>query len=598
MSWIKNLPGLKLLGEILVEQGKITKEQLSEALALQKQKGARLGEILTELGYVNESDILEVFSRYLGMTYIPRLDRRALDELRADYSFIAEFSSEALLRLGVIPFKLETEGQVDQPIQVWKFHVIVSDPWIYDEVSLLVDSYIKRYFSEHDIGISIYDVSAEIVGYLAEVSEISSLLADISATSSMAVFNRDEEQAAGKLFYDVMSTAISQGGTDIHISPLYSKGGLWVRMRIDGVMRDHIKDARFGAVEYNTLVNRVMTMANMDTTRKREPQDGGMEFPYNRVMFDVRVAAVPTYLLSATLDAVKLQLRILYRHAQLSLSELGLLDDDLQVLRQLYSLPSGIFLVTGPTSSGKTTTLNSVLRMLDLESQVCYTVEDPVEYHLENAYQIQVSEREGRSFADILRSLMRLDPDIVLLGEIRDKETAIIATQIANTGHSVFSTLHTNSAWTAVQRLIVMGVPDYLIVGNLNGVMAQRLVQKNCPDCTEEYEPTDKVLRTLGLSRDTPFYKGTGKVKGGMCPTCKGRGYKGRVGIFEIAPLALYEGWEKFIDRPLALHEFFVSLGRRDLMADAKEKMRLGIISPDSLVGVLARMESVIRSEA
>ncbi|MGB4027821.1 MAG: ATPase, T2SS/T4P/T4SS family [Acetomicrobium sp.] len=598
MSWIKNLPGLKLLGEILIEQGKITREQLTEALALQKQKGTRLGSVLIELGYVHESDILEVFARYLGMTHIPRLDRRSLDDLRADYSFIAEFPSDTLMRLGVIPFRLETESRVDQPIQIWKFHVVVSDPWIYDEVSLLIDSYIKRYFADHDIGISIYDVSTEIIGYLAESSDISSLLADISATSSVSVFNRDEEQAAGKLFYDVMSFAISQNGTDIHISPLHARGGLWIRTRIDGNMRDYLKDARFSTVEYNTLVNRIMTMANMDTTRKREPQDGGMEFPYNRIMFDVRVAAVPTYLMSATLDAVKLQLRIFYRHAQLSLTELGLLDDDLQTVRQLYSAPSGILLVTGPTSSGKTTTLNSVLRMLDLESQVCYTVEDPVEYHLDNAYQIQVSEREGRSFADILKSLMRLDPDIVLLGEIRDKETAIIATQMANTGHSVFSTLHTNSAWTAAQRLLVMGVPSYLIVGNLNGIIAQRLVQKNCPDCTEEYDPTDQVLSTLGLSREFPFYKGTGKIKDGMCPTCRGRGYKGRIGIFEIAPLALYEGWEKFIDRPIRLHEFFTSLGRRDLMGDAKEKMRLGLVSPDSLIGVLARMESVIKSEA
>ena len=168
MSWIKNLPGLKLLGEILIEQGKITREQLTEALALQKQKGTRLGSVLIELGYVHESDILEVFARYLGMTHIPRLDRRSLDDLRADYSFIAEFPSDTLMRLGVIPFRLETESRVDQPIQIWKFHVVVSDPWIYDEVSLLIDSYIKRYFADHDIGISIYDVSTEIIGYLAE----------------------------------------------------------------------------------------------------------------------------------------------------------------------------------------------------------------------------------------------------------------------------------------------------------------------------------------------------------------------------------------------------------------------------------------------
>lgn len=598
MSWVKNLPSLRLLGDLLVEKEKITKEQLAEALEYQKQKGVRLGAALAELGYITESDVLEVFSQHLEMPYVQRLDRRVLDRMGADYSFISEFPVDTITRLGVVPFKLEIETQIDQVTQVWKFHVILSDPWIYDEISMLVDNYIKQYFANHDIGVSIYDVSTEIVGYLADASEIGSILAEISGTASASIFDRDEEQAAGKLLFDVLTSAIAQNGTDIHISPLHSKGGLWVRMRVDGVMKDYIKDARYSANEYNTLVNRVMTMANMDTTRKREPQDGGMEFPYNRIMFDVRVAAIPTYLMSNILDGVKLQLRILYRHAQLSLSELGFLKSDLEIVKQLYSKPSGILLVTGPTSAGKTTTLNSIIRMLDLESQVCYTVEDPVEYHLENAYQIPVSEKEGRSFARILRSLMRLDPDIVLLGEIRDEETALIATQMANTGHSVFSTLHTNSAWTAPQRLATMKVPLYLIVGNLNGVIAQRLVQKNCPDCTKEYKPSSKVLKTLGIPKDGVYFKGTGTIDGKMCPTCKGRGYKGRVGIFEIAPLALYEGWDKFIERPLAMRDFFLSLGFHDLMGDAVEKMKQGIISPDSLVGVLARMESVIASDA
>jgi len=162
VSWIKNLPNLRLLGDLLVDRKKITKEQLAEALEIQKKSGARLGSVLIELGYIKESDIMEIFSQYLDMPFVPRLDRRSLDELGADYSFIAEFPPESLARLGVIPFKLEIETQVDQSVQVWKFHVIISDPWIYDDVSMLVDSYIKQYFASHDIGISIYDVSVEI----------------------------------------------------------------------------------------------------------------------------------------------------------------------------------------------------------------------------------------------------------------------------------------------------------------------------------------------------------------------------------------------------------------------------------------------------
>lgn len=597
MSWIKNLSSLRLLGKLLVEKGKITEEQLEEALEYQKQKSIRLGAALEELGYINESDVLEVFSQHLGLPHLQHFNRRTLDRMDADYSFISEFPIDTITRLGIIPFKLEVETQIDQTAQLWKFHVVLSDPWMYDEISMLIDNYIKQYFASHDIGISIYDVSTEIVGYLADASEIGSILADIAGTMSISTLDRDEEQAAGKIIFDALTAAIEQNGTDVHISPLHSKGGLWIRMRVDGVMRDYMKDVRYGFNEYNTLVNRAMTMANMDTTRKREPQDGGTEFPYNRTMYDIRVATIPTFLMSNTLEGVKIQFRILYRHAQLSLTELGFLPKDLEIVRKLYSRPSGIFLATGPTSAGKTTTLNSIIRMLDLESQTCYTIEDPVEYHLENAYQIPVSEKEGRSFARVLRSLMRLDPDIVLLGEIRDEETALIATQMANTGHSVFSTLHTNSAWTAPQRLATMKVPPYLIVGNLNGVLAQRLVQKNCPDCSVEYTPSPKVFEILGIPREGVYFKGTGTIDGKMCPTCRGRGYKGRTGIFEIAPLALYEGWDKFIERPLAMRDFFLSLGYHDLLGDAVEKMKQGIISPDSLVGVLARMESVIESD-
>lgn len=206
MSWIKNLPSLRLLGNLLIEKGKITKEQLDEALEYQKQKGIRLGVALAELGYITEADVLDVFSQHLEMPRLQHLDRRVLDGMGADYSFISEFPIDTISRLGVIPFKLEIETQVDQVTQIWKFHVILSDPWMYDEVSMLIDNYVKQYFASHDIGVSIYDVETEIVGYLAESSEIGSILAEISGTVTSSIFNRDEEQAAGKLFYDIMTS--------------------------------------------------------------------------------------------------------------------------------------------------------------------------------------------------------------------------------------------------------------------------------------------------------------------------------------------------------------------------------------------------------
>lgn len=608
ITWTQNIQDQRVIGRLLVDLGKVTPSQVEEAVQYQKANGCRIGEAMIALGFVDEKDLLEVMAGTFHMTPIKSLDMKVLEEIGFDNRLFQNLDPNVLDGMGVLPVRVEIETTPEQSVQVWTLYVIVDDPWRLSEVeqvkSEVVDILRKEglggfgavagdsQFLEGD------DFEVEVIGYLARRKDISSVISELSAHQgalSLGV-TFDEEHLASKQISDIMKTAISRKATDIHITPMHSRGGLLVRIRVDGDLVTVIRDGKVSAKEYNMLMNKIMLMAGMDNTQKRQPQDGNISWVHERTFYDLRVASIPTSLSTMDLDGNKIQIRILSKNAGgLSLEDLGLMGDSLSIVREMYSQPSGILLSAGPTGSGKTTTIYSILKNLDLESQSCYSIEDPVEYHLEGATQIPVSEREGVTFAKILRTLLRLDPDIVFLGEIRDAESALIATQISNTGHSVFSTVHTNSAYLTPLRLSSMGVPDYMLVGNLNGVIAQRLVKKNCPYCTAPYTPSERVIRALGLPRDIVFSAGTGKTpSGGVCPHCGGRGTLGRIGIFEIMPLFREDGWEELIRHPKKLREFMRSKGYPDIMDDAIAKMRDGYISPDSLLGILSRPEAVI----
>lgn len=605
-TWANKISGLGVLGRILTEDNLVTQEDVNVALKYAEENGVRLGDALQEMGKVSELDILHSFGKRLDMMVLPRLDAKTLDAIKFDSGFCNKFSSEMLENIGVLPVRFEIMTSQDFG-QEWVFHVVVNNPWQHNDIIWLMDSFLKRSKADKQLtglkSISNVDqgfYTIRLEGYLAKKSEITAILSEVAGrTVAVATaIDEDEEQIAAQQFRDIMNKAISMKASDVHISPLHQRGGLHVRVRKDGELTDLIRDGRVTELEYNTFLNKVMNMSKMDMTRKREPQDGAMQFHHERTLYDMRIAVIPTSYLTEVLDGCHIGIRILYKNSDMSLENLGLLEDDITTVRRLYSRPSGILLLAGPTSSGKTTTIYSILKRLDLDRQCCYTVEDPVEYHLDGAYQIPVSEREGRGFKQILRSLMRLDPDIVFMGEMRDPESALMATQIANTGHAVFSTIHTNSSYTAPQRLLAMGIPNYLVLGNLNGVIAQRLVLKNCPNCTTTYTPSERTLDLLRLPKDGVYRKGTGEVvteRGKMvCPVCSGKGTVGRCGIFEIMPLCFYEGWEDLLSKPHDLRTFFVNRGHRDLMMDAKVKLEKGLISPDSLYGVLSSAEEMI----
>jgi type II secretory ATPase GspE/PulE/Tfp pilus assembly ATPase PilB-like protein len=618
-QWIENLSSIRLLGEILVADNKINRQQLQEALAISKKRKIRLGEVLQELGYVSETDILSVFGKNLKLKVIPSLDVKYLQRESFDSVFFSKFPMETIDKLCVLPLKLDVQQIPGKSSMVWFFHFIVSDPWQYSDVRRLAEDYVRREQANHaenkrlpgaeqTLFFEETDIRIDIVGALATAEDIKNVLGELEGRAESVVriagnVVEEGEELITRQIRDILSGAIARQATDIHITPLHRNGGLWVRYRIDGELHDIIRNGRYEAGEYNILLNKSLIMAHMDQTEKRRPQSGSMQFSYSGNIYDIRVETIPTSLSSVDngggrgLDGSKLLFRILYKETGLSIHDLGFSKKDKAVLTKIYTKPSGVMLVTGPTSSGKTTTIYSLLKSLDSSRQSIYTVEDPVEYYLDGATQISVNDKEGRGFREVLKSLMRLDPNIVFVGEMRDPESARAAMQIANTGHSVFSTLHTNSAYTAPQRLASIGVEPYLIIGNLNGIVAQRLVRMNCPKCLAPYTPSARTLNMLGLNKDETYWHGTGEINGQTCPYCGGLGTKGRVGIFEIVPLCEYEGWEKYIDQPSKLRFFFKERGYGDIMDDALDKMRARLISPDSLFGVLARIEVMIEHD-
>jgi type IV pilus assembly protein PilB len=605
-KWTEKLPKMPRMGELLVKKGFVTIGQVDEAVEYKKSHDVRIGEALVALGYTSEDSVLQVFAEGLGMEFIPHLDGKWLAENGFDHGLFYKFNFGMLDHISIIPLRVDVEISPEATVQMWKLHVILNDPWQFESVNTLASELIKRTKADKQISLlkesggaggsfeQGEDFEIEVIGYLAKKTEIGSVLGELSQQAlSIDSFQskEDESQVAARQFSEIVNSAILRNATDIHITPMHGRGGLHVRFRIDGEVESVIRNGRMTDQEWNVFLNKAMTMASMDTTRKREPQDGYIQYPHDRNVYDLRVACIPTSLYGVNLEGAKIQIRILRSNKSLSLQHLGFGEDMLGLLKEIYTQPSGVVLCAGPTGSGKTTTVYSVLQQLDLERQVCYTIEDPVEYRLESATQIPVSEREGRSFATILKSLLRLDPDIVFLGEIRDPESAAIAIQIANTGHTVLSTIHTNSAYTTPLRLRTMGIPEYLLVGNLNGVIAQRLVKRICPTCRQPYTPSAHAIRTLQLPDDRPYFKGTGKVDGMTCPDCGGKGIRSRLGIYEILPLCKYEGWEEYLGDPNKLRDFMFERGHYDMMYDAMVKMTSGLICPDDLCAVMSRLE-------
>ncbi len=492
------------IGDILVEKGFLTKEQLENALKEQKESNfsKKLGEILIDRGYITERAFAEVLADQLNLEFID------LYGVEVDFNLMSRYPMSLLKSSMAVPF-LEDEEFI---------HVAVVDSLDYEALELLerqiATKPIKLYLSlKNDIN--------HVFERFEIISITKGLVEEIKREIATNTYKADSEQSSVmKLIEQIVKSAVKSNASDIHIEP--SAFNVSVRSRIDGVLRENFV---FDLEVYNALASRIKILGNLDISEKRKSQDGRFSMKIDDHLYDFRLSTAPTMFGESIVMRILDQQKIL-----LKLRDLGMEDKNLKIFEEILKSPYGIVFVTGPTGSGKTTTLYAALNEIKSIENKMITIEDPIEYQLPLAQQIQINERIDYSFADALRSILRQDPDIIMVGEVRDSETLNIAVQASLTGHLVFTTLHTNDAPSAITRMIQMDLEPYLIADSLVGVIAQRLVRKICSDCKKEITPPQNMLEKVKeyLPENYKFYKGEG------CLRCGFSGYSGRTMISEI----------------------------------------------------------------
>lgn len=553
------------LGDLLVQIGVITKEQLDDALKhhrMNKSGKGLLGSTLVKLGHCKEEDIARVVALQNDVPHV------SLDSFYIDDAAASLITPEIARRYSALPI-----GFQDEKLLVAMAHpsdiIAIDDLRIYTgydvQPVVCADSELKAAIERFSrIGTDIEQAAAE------EEVDVEETAQEMEDTS---------EKPAVQLANLIFSQAVRGGASDIHIEP--QEKSMRVRFRIDGVLHDVMQPPKR---LHPSLVSRIKVMANMDIADRRIPQDGRISLKIDDKAVDVRVATLPTAY------GEKVTMRLLNRSAKLiTLEELGFPLLELEKYRQIVHMPYGFILVTGPTGSGKSTTLYATLSAINSEEKNIITVEDPIEYRLDGLNQVQVNVRAGLTFANGLRSILRSDPDIIMIGEIRDEETARIAVESALTGHLVFSTLHTNDAAGAITRLGDMGIETFLTASSLAGVVAQRLARILCPYCKESYEITrDELLSNIP---DFPLENGEEKLtlyRSKGCFRCSNTGYKGRVGVYEL--LLMNEEIRRLILQHASTAEInkaAVAAGMTTLRQDGLRKVKQGTTSIEEIMRVI-----------
>ncbi len=507
------------IGRILTKMGKVTRDQVQEALALQETQKLPLGQLLVEFGYVTQDDVNLALAAQAGMETVD------LDDIDIPDPVIHILPAETAQAYQVIPLAYEpkTNTLTVALKNADNFRAI-------DDLRLLMGYNVRAVVAPAE------QLDKRLQAFYGEDEEsIGRLIEELTDDTEFEEFqNRGESidleellQAADdnkvkRLLNLVLLQAIKDKASDIHFEPFEDE--FKMRYRIDGVLYEMIPPPKHLAMP---IVSRIKVMSNLDIAERRLPQDGRIELMVNNQPVDLRVAVLPT------MFGESVVMRILDRgNVALDVDRLGMRENDLNMFHQLIKKPNGIVIVTGPTGSGKTTTLYAALNFLNEVETKILTVEDPVEYDIDGLVQVQVNTEVGLTFAKALRSFLRQDPDIILVGETRDLETAQIAVQASLTGHLVFTTLHTNDAPSSIARLVDLGLEPFLITATVEGIVAQRLVRKICQRCKQEYEPTEEELMQLQLKPED--LEGRQLYRGNGCEYCNQSGYKGRMAIFEI----------------------------------------------------------------
>lgn len=542
----------KRLGELLLEFGLITKEQLQAALEEQKVTSQPLGEILTQKGILTEEQLIEVMEFQLG---IPHLN---LDRCTIEKSIVELLPEELSRRYHVMP--VQKRGN--------RLTLAMVDPLDYvaiDDIRMTTGLQVDPVIATRD------NIDRAIEKYYGLKHSVSEVLKEIPEVQVTEQDVQAEDAPIVRMVNQLIEQAVDERASDIHFDA--QRSGVVVRFRIDGVLHTQMKLPRH---LQPILTARIKIMSNLNIAERRLPQDGRIQMQVRGRTIDVRVATLPT------IYGEKVVLRLLdVKNVFTQVEQLGFSPRNQQAFLDMIQSAHGIVLVTGPTGSGKTTTLYAALQRLNSEDKNLITVEDPVEYQLDGVNQVQINPTVGLTFAAGLRSILREDPNIIMVGEIRDRETAEIAFRAALTGHLVLSTLHTNDAPSSIMRLIDMGLEPYLIASTIRGIVAQRLVRKICPECREAYDPQPHEQSLLQKHRVAAekLWRGRG------CSACHNTGYRGRLAIHEILPFE--EAVRQFVreNQPLRVYqEWAEQQGFRSMLADGLAKAVQGATTVEEVL--------------
>ena len=567
--------GKKRLGELLVETGLLSEENLTRALTEQRSKRGKLGEVFVALGMATEEEIAQALSIQLGIPYLE------LKQTPVEPHAIELITEKVARKHLILPISVEQKD----------LHLAMADPLsfeAFEDVRFASGYTIKPVIATRS------DILWGIDQHYHLGSSLNTIVKDIAEERSVEVVQDRKEGERGdtedlrkkseaapiiRMVNLIVAEAVENGASDIHVEP--TKTNLQIRNRVDGLLRKSLELPKWvqGAV-----ISRIKIMAKMDIAEKRLPQDGRIGVRVGSKALDLRVSTIPASF------GEKVVIRILdSANSQIPLEAMGMAPGELSQMDVLIRRPQGILLVTGPTGSGKTTTLYGILNRIKSVDRNITTIEDPIEYEIGGINQVAVQDKIGMTFASTLRAMLRQDPDVIMLGEMRDLETVTIAMQAALTGHLVFSTIHTNSAAATITRLRNLGAAPYLVASTINCILAQRLVRVICTKCRVRHDPSEQDLARIGIKKkkgEFNFFRGEG------CPSCSGTGYRGRIGVFEILPftqqirdLVVSNASETDI-RQQAIASGMVTLAR-----SALDKVRTGITTLEEMYRVVETEE-------
>ncbi len=554
------------LGDLLVKSGEITRAQLDEALKLQEGSGERLGQILQKHGFITERQLIDTLMNQLGVEYVDLNSYPISPEMA---QLLPKNTAKKHMVVPIRANRTDVQLAMADPLNfvaieevraITKRRVI---PMIAS--SAAVERAVQNLYSSQGAMQAIEDMRRDLGQYgNSAVAQSQSMIVD-----------EDEADAAPaiRLVNSIIDRACSERASDIHMEP--GEDSMAIRMRIDGVLRPVITVPR---ELQSSVISRLKIMARMDIAQKMIPQDGRSNVTVRQESLDLRISTLPTIL------GEKVVIRLLRKTPELATLEgIGLEGENRERFCDLVDHSTeGVILMVGPTGSGKSSTMYTIIDRLKSEEVNLVSLEDPVEYNIDGACQVQINEKTGLTFANVLRSVLRQDPDIIAVGEIRDGETAEIAMRAAMTGHLVLSTIHTNNAASSIDRLLDIGVPPYLIAGAVKGIVSQRLVRRICPYCKKPYAPSAEELAALGLpSGDYTFYRGEG------CGECFGTGYRGRTAVFEILTVtpavrrAIHAGVLTELEKAIAQSHF------HPMMEDCCRLIQDGTTSSEEVFRVL-----------